>query len=114
MMRKPTIWSGWKVCQPIAREIAQTITDRPELITSLTIGCLIWVLIAKEEPVNRRKFASDIDPGNKSEAECKGGEQKGEEEDRIVSKLDKTVQGVVQLASGLLHVELDRDEVEDN
>ena len=37
MMRNPTIWSGWKCCQPTAREIAQTITERPELITSLSI-----------------------------------------------------------------------------
>ena len=64
--------------------------------------------------MNRGKFASDIDPGNKSEAECNCGEQKGEEEDRVVAQLHKTVQGVVQLASGLLHVELHRDEVEDD
>ena len=67
-----------------------------------------------KEPVNCRKFASDIDAGNKSEAEGNSGEEEGDEEDGVVAQLDETVQGVVQLASGLIHVELYRDEVEDD
>ena len=64
--------------------------------------------------MNRRKLASDIDAGNESEAEGDSGEQEGDEEDRVVAQLDKTVQGVVQLPSGLLHLELHWDEVEDD
>ena len=64
--------------------------------------------------MNRRQFASDIDAGNKSEAEGNSGEEEGDEEDRVVAQLYKTVQGVIQLASGLLHVKLHGDEVEDD
>ena len=64
--------------------------------------------------MNCRKLASDVDASNESEAEGNSGEKEGDEEDHIVAKLDKTVYSVVQLASGLIHFELHRDEVEDD
>ena len=64
--------------------------------------------------MNRRQFASDIDAGNKIEAEGNSGEEEGDEEDGVVAQLEETVQGVIKLAAGLLRVELHRDEVEDD
>ena len=63
--------------------------------------------------MNRRQFASDVDAGNKIEAEGDSGEEERDEEDGVVAQLGEPVQGVIKLASGLLRVELHRDEVED-
>ena len=65
-----------------------------------------------KKPVNGRKLASYIDPGNEGTAEGNSSENEGDKKQPIVAQLSKTVEGVVELASRLIHVNVHRDKVE--